>query len=264
MLIQLSFFSKSKRDSIRTVYFVIITTFLLFSFSCNNTNPTGNNNDLPTFGTMTDVDGHAYKTIKIGNQVWMAENLRTNKYSDLSDIPYVSDSTSWVSLKSAGFCYYNNTKNEDSINKFGALYNWYTVESNKLAPAGWHIPSDSDWDTLQEYLINNGYNYDGTTNKNKIAKALAAKTDWLLDSVDSGAIGNNLAKNNLSGFSAFPSGCYFGKFYGIGHYGLWWTNSKADTSFYIRVLSYTIQYLIRDSLSLNQHVGGAIRLIQDN
>jgi uncharacterized protein (TIGR02145 family) len=93
------------------------------------------------------------------------------------------------------YCYYNNTTNADSIKKFGALYNWYTVYTGKLAPAGWHVPTDSEWEVMQSYLVMHGYNYDGTTDttNNKIAMALAAKTDWYSDT-STGTIGNELDK----------------------------------------------------------------------
>lgn len=243
----------------------LFISFILFSLSCNKSNPVGNNSDTHVYGTMTDIDGNVYKTIKIGNQVWMAENLRTTKYNDGTPISHFTDSSTWVNLTTSGYCYYNNTNNPDSIIKFGALYNWYTVTNKtRLAPTGWHIPSDSEWYTLQYFLIANGYNYDGTTTDNKIAKAMAAQTDWQTF-LDSGVVGNNLTKNNKSGFSALPAGFnWYGKFSGIGNNCVLWTDTKSDTSLYVRVLSYAIEYLIKDSVSLNMHVGGSIRLLKDN
>jgi len=105
----------------------------------------------------------------------------------------------------------NNTTNADSIKKYGALYDWYAASPTnvkKIAPAGWHVPSDAEWDTLQNYLTAKGYNRDGTTTGNKIEKALAAKTDWVTYSTN-GTIGSDLSKNNSSGFSALPGGYRF-------------------------------------------------------
>src|SRR4030043_168747 len=128
-------------------------------------------------GTVTDADGNVYQTVKIGNQVWTVENLRTTKYDDGSAIPLVTDSAAWAALTTPGFCYYNNTTNADNIKKFGALYNWHAVNTKKLAPKGWHVPTEAEWITLENYLIANGYNWDGTKTENKIAKSMAAKTD---------------------------------------------------------------------------------------
>lgn len=177
-------------------------------------------------GAVTDADGNLYTGIIIGNQEWSVENLGTTKYNDGTPIPYVSDSAVWYWRTIPGFCFYKNMTNIDSIKKYGALYNWYAVDTKKLAPAGWHVSTDADWRTLQKYLIANGYNWDGTTtgvNVNTIAKSLAATTDWYADT-GAGAIGNDPTKNNRSGFSAFPGGSrsYDGSFSGIGRGAFWW------------------------------------------
>jgi uncharacterized protein (TIGR02145 family) len=122
-----------------------------------------------------DADGNTYTEVTIGTQTWMVENLRTATLNDRTAITLNTGSTTWADT-TARYCYYNNTINSDSIKKFGALYNWYTVNTGKLVPSGWHVPSYSEWTTLQNYLINAGYNYDGTTSDNKIAKSLLAKT----------------------------------------------------------------------------------------
>jgi uncharacterized protein (TIGR02145 family) len=100
--------------------------------------------------TVRDSDGNVYRAVRIGNQIWMAENLKTTKFCDGQAIPYVSDDNAWGDLRTPGYCWPNN----DSSNKdaYGALYNWYTVESGKLAPAGWHVPTDEEWKTLSDYL----------------------------------------------------------------------------------------------------------------
>jgi uncharacterized protein (TIGR02145 family) len=78
------------------------------------------------------------------------------------------------------------------MSKYGVLYNWFALATGKLAPQGWHVPTDADWDTLHNYLIANGYNWDGTTTGNKIAKSMAAQTDWYTGTTTVGAIGNYL------------------------------------------------------------------------
>jgi uncharacterized protein (TIGR02145 family) len=102
-------------------------------------------------GTFTDSrDGEVYKWVKIGDQVWMAENLRTTKYRDSTNIPNVTDYEAWSKLKTPGYCWYNNEIT--NRNKYGALYNWHTVNTDKLAPKGWHVTTDAEWTTLVNYL----------------------------------------------------------------------------------------------------------------
>jgi uncharacterized protein (TIGR02145 family) len=186
-------------------------------------------------GTVTDADGNVYQTVRIGNQVWTVENLRTTKYNDGSAISNKVTDSSWNGDFAGAYCYYNNTTNADSIKKYGALYNFFAVDTKKLAPSGWHVPTDEEWDTLQNYLIANGYNWDGTTTSNKIAKSLAAKTDWQAY-IDPGTIGADLTKNNRSGFSALPGGyrTNAGGFLDVGYNGNWWSS----TGISLRNLNY--------------------------
>ena len=105
------------------------------------------------YGTMTDQDGNVYKTITIGTQTWMAENLRTTKYRDGSNIPLVTSHASWLTLTTGAYCNYNNTTNCDTISSYGRLYNWFvTSDSRNIAPVGWHVPSEAEWQTLINYL----------------------------------------------------------------------------------------------------------------
>ena len=92
--------------------------------------------------TVKDIDGNVYKTVTIGKQVWMMENLKTTKYNDGKTIPLVTDNTAWTDLTASEYCWYNN----DIANKkvYGALYNWYTVNTNKLCPKGWHVSADAE------------------------------------------------------------------------------------------------------------------------
>ncbi len=245
----------------------VIIVFLLM-ISCNKENLVNNNDDNHIFGTMTDIEGNIYKTIIIGNQEWTVENLRTTKYNDGSPILNITDSITWDSCYytlTEAYCYYNNTTNSDSIKKFGSLYNWYAVNTGKLAPAGWHVPTDEEWDTLQNYLTANGYNWDGTTTENKTAKSMAAKTDWQSISDDGdGAVGNDLTKNNGSGFSALPGGCrdLDNGFNGQVSSGFWWSSTSggacASWSYH---LSFDFEDLIE---SISYNCGGfSLRLIRD-
>jgi uncharacterized protein (TIGR02145 family) len=178
--------------------------------------------------TVTDADGNIYHTVKIGNQVWTMENLRTMKYNDGTAIPLVTDKNAWDHLRTPGYCWYDNDKN--NMNKYGALYNWYAVNTGKPAPNGWHVSSDEEWGIFEKYLIANGYNWDRTTEGNKIAKSLAAKMDWETATAP-GAIGNDLTENNRSGFSALPGGSRGkdGGFSNVGYGEHWWSATGSAT-----------------------------------
>ena len=220
-------------------------------------------------GTLTDTDGNVYETVRIGGQVWMAENLRVTRYNDGTAIPLDTSST-WSMATAPKFCYYSNTTNADSIKKYGALYNWYVVSPSnpkKIAPAGWHVPSSAEWDTLGNYLIAKGYNWDGTTDSNKIAKSLASKTDWATytSNKPTGTIGIDLTKNNSSGFSGLPGGCrdMMGPFRDKGNYGYWWS-----TTVYVMNGSLN-RYLNFGNVELDgnfypQSFGFSVRLLRDN
>jgi uncharacterized protein (TIGR02145 family) len=155
----------------------------------------------PISGTVTDIDGNVYPAVKIGNQVWAMENLRVTKYNDGTPIPKLTDSTE-------GMCWYDNDIN--TYKKNGAFYSFgiiFPLNSKKIAPEGWRVPTNKDWDTLQNYLIANGYNWDGTKTGNKTAQSLASKNSWQSGvGGGDGAITANRDKNNRSGFSAIANG----------------------------------------------------------
>jgi uncharacterized protein (TIGR02145 family) len=103
-----------------------------------------------TYGAMTDAEGNSYKTIQIGSQIWMAENLKTTKYNDGTNIPNITDLDDWIDLQTPGYCWYINDAKYK--NPFGALYNWYVVNTDKLCPAGWHVPGEAEWRALTNNL----------------------------------------------------------------------------------------------------------------
>jgi uncharacterized protein (TIGR02145 family) len=94
-----------------------------------------------------DIDGNVYKTIKIGNQTWMAENLKTTRLNDGTGIPVIEENDIFIEQKTPAFCWYNNDTIYKSI--YGGLYNWYSVKTGKLCPAGWHVPGDAEWITME-------------------------------------------------------------------------------------------------------------------
>ena len=227
--------------------------------------------DLPTaskttnfsFVACADADGNNYKVVKIGTQTWMAENLKTTKYNDGTAIPLITDYSAWGSASSTpAYCWYNNDATTYK-NMYGALYNWYAVNTAKLAPTGWHVPSDDEWITLENYLLTNGYNYDGTTLANRIAKSLAATTDWY-SSTYTGSIGNNLTRNNTSGFTALPGNHRHdsGAFGSMGTDGYWWSSSEGNTT----DAWYRNLYYINDNLDRyywTKSEGYSVRCVRD-
>jgi uncharacterized protein (TIGR02145 family) len=216
----------------------------------------------PVSSTVTDADGNVYHIVTIGTQTWTVENLKTTKYNDGAAIPLVTSTSAWSNLTTSGYCWYNNDAAANK-NTYGALYNWYTVNTGKLAPTGWHVPSDAEWDTLQNYLVAHGYNWDGTTTGNKIAKSMAAQTIWSTSTI-TGTIGNNLSTNNRSGFSALPSGCRSGDgtFGSIAGSSYWWSATEVDASLgYYRNVGCNNDDLYTDNDI--KSCGFSVRLVKD-
>jgi uncharacterized protein (TIGR02145 family)/uncharacterized repeat protein (TIGR02543 family) len=224
------------------------------------------NNATLGVATLTDIDGNVYHKVKLGTQVWTVENLKTTRYNDgmriTKDTSAVDWATVFTSVDSGKYCWYNNDSTTNK-NLYGALYNWYTVNTGKLAPAGWHVPTDEDWTILEYFLIANGYNWDGTTSGNKIGKSLAAKKDWN-SSTNAGEVGNDLNSNNRTGFSALPSG--FRRFVGTfvnNNYGAnWWSaTGYEDSVAFHRYINSSSAELGR--YDLNKSCGFSVRLVRD-
>jgi len=212
-------------------------------------------------GTFTDSrDGHVYKTVQIGNQTWMAENL--------AYLPSVSPSSSGSNTDPYYYVYdYQGAnvaaaKQNANYTTYGVLYNWPAAKA--ACPQGWHLPTDDEWTVLENYLIANGFNYDGTTTGNKIAKSMAATTNWETNS-QTGAIGNNLSLNNKSGFSALPGGHRYkdGTFQSIGYFGFCWSYTESNTNnAWSRGLGCYGSDVYRNYY--NKELGLIVRCVRDN
>ncbi len=208
--------------------------------------------------TVTDIDGNVYHFITIGNQVWMAENLKVTHYSNGDPIPCIQDSAAWFNSSSGAYCNYNNS--EINSVTFGRIYNWYVIgDSRNICPAGWHVPVWQEWNELIDYL-----------GGNSIAggKLKTAGTEcW--SSPNTGA-------TNSSGFNGLPGGCRNTSFNGLSYNGWWWS---ADTSHIegitnsgcarLQVLNYdnvyTTGYPFFTLYDLGPLTGGfSIRCIKDN
>jgi uncharacterized protein (TIGR02145 family)/uncharacterized repeat protein (TIGR02543 family) len=216
--------------------------------------------------TVADGDENVYHQVKIGNQVWTVENLRTTRYIDGNIIPHVTDSAAWCNLGIPAFCFFNNATGMATRHKWGALYNWYVVSPenvSKITPTGWHVPTDADWDTLNNYLIANKYNWDETMVGNKIAKSMAAKTDWS-SSTSAGDAGNDIMTNNKSCFSALPGGLRMnnGSFLVQNLSGFWWSATEKDApTARNRFIDYDSYFLNRSYYS--KSCGFSVRMLRN-
>ncbi|HOW40467.1 MAG TPA: fibrobacter succinogenes major paralogous domain-containing protein [Bacteroidales bacterium] len=177
-------------------------------------------------GSLSDASGNTYKTVKIGIDEWMAENLKTTKYNDGSDIPNVTDNTAWGLLSSGAYSEYNN--DPLLVNTYGRLYNWHAVNTNLLCPTGWHVPTDTEWANLSMYLTNNNYGY--FAGSPEIAKSMASTTLWAATPVLPGP-GNAPETNNTTGFNGLPAGQrnFDGTFTGLTQLTMWWSISSGGS-----------------------------------
>jgi uncharacterized protein (TIGR02145 family) len=200
--------------------------------------------------TVKDIDGNTYKTVTIGTQTWMAENLKTTAYNDGTTIPLVTDETVWTSLSSPGYCWYNNDETAFK-GTYGAIYNWYAVDaagnnSKNVCPTGWHVPTKLQWTILTDYLTNNGYGYQGSGND--IGKSIANTSGWTTYTT-AGTVGDDQISNNSSGFTALPSGYrgLNGGFDGINLSAYWWSSTELSaTHVYYRRVYYLSISVDRD------------------
>ena len=176
-----------------------------------------------------DVDGNKYDAVKIGDQVWMASNLKTEHYADGSEIPMGGNTSS----ETEPYRYYPDN-NSQNVNNYGYLYNWPAVmhgasssESNPskvrgICPKGWHVPSDAEWDELVDYVENHPEQYG-----NSVAKALASNNGCWRASEGEGTPGCDQSSNNTTGFSAVPAGsCYDGDFESLGYATYFWSSTQ--------------------------------------
>ena len=200
-----------KQNKIFIHLFLVMGIILLFSTGCKK--KTDPQPDPVT--TVTDIDGNIYHQVTIGTQVWLAENLKTTRYRNGDVIPNETVDSLWNKLSNnstGALCNYNNDVNTG--NTYGFLYNWYAAsDSRGLAPEGWHVASEADWQTLVTYLGGD------TVAGGKLKEAGTAH--W--SSPNAGA-------TNQSGFTALPAGLrvYSGKFEMMGTMGLFWTSTPSD------------------------------------
>ena len=195
-------------------------------------------------------------------------------YRDGTPIPQVTDNTTWKYLTTGAWSYYDNDPTKPR------LYNWYAVKgiydndpstpNKEFAPEGWHVPSQAEWITLEEYLIDNGFNYDGTTIGNKIGKAMASTTGWndYTSGVSNGFPSNDQSLNNSSGFNAIPDGGrepFQGEFIYMGQIAsaYFWSSTENGPSFaWCRQVSDLNNDLYSSPNNSNQF-GFSVRFVRD-
>ncbi len=232
------------------------TTYYVRSYATNIAGTSyGNQVDFTTVLTVTDYDGNIYNTVTIGSQIWMKENLKTTHYNDGAPIQLVTNNSTWANMTSGAYSYYNN--NTDFGNTYGAFYNWYAVNTGKLCPTGWHVPTDGEWYTLEHYVdptINDpdATGWRGTNGGTK----LKASNGW------------NSAGNGTDdyGFSALPGGdrgSDTGACYDLGYNGTWWSSTLYDaTNVWSRNLNYGLGSVLRYYDPVEE--GVSVRCLKDD
>jgi uncharacterized protein (TIGR02145 family) len=196
--------------------------------------------------SVTDIDGNIYKIVKIGTQMWMAENLKVTRYRNGDLIPNEAYGTVWSSITTGAYCYYDNDVNYSTT--YGHLYNWYAAtDSRGIAPIGWHIPTDSEWTVLTNYL--GGESIAGGKLKQ------AGYNHWSTP---------NTGATNESGFNALPGGYRYtnGGFNYAGVSGYWWSRTYYTTAnAWCRDMSFN--YSNVKSYGSNRSSGLSIRCVKD-
>lgn len=216
------------------IIIILAGIILIFTSNCKK--------DDEILSGVADIEGNVYDTVRIGTQVWMTENLKVTKYNDGGAIP---KNTQWILLTAPAYCWYNNTTtNKDT---YGALYNWYVVETGKLCPKGWHVPTTSEWTTL----IN-------SMEGDSIAGGKLKETGishW--KDPNTGAI-------DEIGFKALPGGCRdnMGVFLSLGESGFWWSSTGTAQG---TARNFDINYEYADIFSNDNNPGNgfSVRCIKD-
>jgi len=195
---------------------------------------------------VTDIEGNTYKTVRIDNQIWMAENLKTISYKDGTEIPLISSSTTWGNLTTPGYCWYNNEENEYK-DPYGALYNGYSVSTNKLCPTGWHVPTRDDWQELRVFLN------DTITGGGKMKEA--GTTHWLTP---------NKGADNSTGFTALAAGIrYFeGSFSSILYSTCFWSATEISSNEEWYLSLYFGDAIVKINYESKKH-GFSVRCVKD-
>jgi len=218
-----------------------------------------------------DQDGNTYNIMTYCDQVWTVQNAQMSTYRDGTSIPEVSDNTEWANLTTGAWKYTTHTIGDSTPEK---LYNWYAVmgihdtdpntPNKEFAPEGWHVPSDAEWTTFENCLIDSGYNWDGTTTEDKIAKAIGSTSGWINSDIE-GAVGYDQSTNNSSGFNIYPFGTISPEgvpVNGANNSVLWCSTEITAETARRRYLYFGNEYLGISSAE-NKKNGFSVRLVKD-
>ena len=206
------------------IWLCFVIAALLISIGCKKED-NDKNGDPTTSYTVSDIDGNTYKVVEIGGRAWMVEDLRTTCFRDGEPIPHVPLQSEWRNLTSVAYCWYDNDTLEP-YSGFGLLYNGYAVQSGLLCPAGWHVPTDEEWQELEAYL--------------GIDSADLPRQGWR--GSDQGGMlkekgtahwnAPNKEADNATGFTGLPGGYrnHIGLFHNLGVDGSWWSQTTSGTT----------------------------------
>jgi len=208
-------------------------------------------------GTVIDIDGNVYKTIVIGDQCWMMENLKATHYRNGDPIPHITDAGEWAALSDGAYCEYDN--DSANVTVYGRLYNWYAIEDNRnIAPSGWHVSTDAEWQQLEIFLGMSGSDANawgdrGTDEGGKLKEV--GITHW--NSPNAGA-------TNESGFTALGGGFrdLYGIYHYMGRYARFWSSTEYLGPYaYLRGLSKFNPLIFR--AGLEKQYGFSVRCVRD-
>ena len=213
---------------------------------------------MDTSGVFTDArDGHLYKWIRIGNQNWMVENLAYLPSVSPSNTGSITEKHYYVYGYEGGIV--SEAMATANYSTYGALYNWEAAKT--ACPDGWHLPSDSEWTILTEFLTNEGFGFNGSGTD--IGKSMASTMGWTFNS-KVGRVGNDQANNNGTGFTALPGGnrYYLGGFYELGDDARFWTSSESmPMDAWFRNIRYDYDVVFR--VDFFRSFGLSVRCVKD-
>ncbi|MFO7844525.1 MAG: fibrobacter succinogenes major paralogous domain-containing protein [Bacteroidales bacterium] len=254
----------------------VISMILMMTVSCEKDDGDDSMIEDGTTGTVTDIDGNEYKTVYINGKEWMAEDLRTTKYNDGTDISTGLSDEDWGNAEQGAYAIYPydleeaNGIDSDSemIDAYGLLYNWHAVDSEKgLAPEGWRVPTLEEWEELEEYIENN---------YGDITVATALKSCRQVNS----PLGGNCATSehprwdededhgtDKFGFSALPAGdrAHYGDFFNLGHMWTAWSatpeENDPEKAYWVRLRDNSDAFFVGD---FDEKITGfSVRCVKD-